>query len=145
MYTDRGKNKPEKKERENKTMTREQAQNRIEELENERFYLAMKDFWSSEDFKEDDKMFNEIFKLQKEFDLLPKREEKEVITTVVVVKEEKTEIDVEEIKKQCYEDIQRYTEQMNNIIARGIQSKALIELFERRIARAEEKLLGLEA
>ena len=36
---------------------------RIRELENRRFFLAMKDFWNREDFKKDEELRKEIEEL----------------------------------------------------------------------------------
>lgn len=49
-------------------MTREEITKRMEEIENRRFYLAMKDHWTREDFATDDKWFAEWLKLKKELE-----------------------------------------------------------------------------
>lgn len=50
-------------------MTKEQALERVEELKTNRFYLAMKDFWNTEDFKQDDIWYSELIKLVEQFNL----------------------------------------------------------------------------
>ena len=47
-------------------MTMFQLYEKIEQLEKQKFYLAMKDHWSNRDFVEDNRLFNEINKLKKE-------------------------------------------------------------------------------
>lgn len=49
-------------------MTNDEIKARIEELERQRFYLGMKDRWSSEDYSHDRKMWMEILDLQKKLD-----------------------------------------------------------------------------
>lgn len=49
-------------------MTRTEMENRMKEIERKRFFLAMKDFWSRDDFKEDDKMKAEWKELKKTLD-----------------------------------------------------------------------------
>lgn len=39
---------------------------KIRELENKRFFLAMKDFWNREDFKRDEELRKEIEELKKD-------------------------------------------------------------------------------
>ena len=46
-------------------MTREEITKRIEEIEDARFLLKMKDRWSTRDFETDRRMFQEVFGLQK--------------------------------------------------------------------------------
>ena len=46
-------------------MTKEEMLKRMDEIETRRFYLAMKDRWSREDFATDDKWFNEWLTLKK--------------------------------------------------------------------------------
>ena len=46
-------------------MTNEEMSKRIEELESKRFYLSMKDRWSSADFELDRKWWTEILDLEK--------------------------------------------------------------------------------
>ena len=46
-------------------MAREEIMKRIDELETERFYLKMKDYWSSNDFEHDRKMYYQIRELEK--------------------------------------------------------------------------------
>lgn len=50
-------------------MTKEQAIERYEKLKTERFLLAMKDYWTDADFREDDKMFNEMLTLKQTYNL----------------------------------------------------------------------------
>ena len=40
-------------------------ENRIEEIKERRFFLAMKDVWSREDFKKDDEYFKEYMELKR--------------------------------------------------------------------------------
>lgn len=47
-------------------MTREEITKRMEEIETRRFYLAMKDRWTREDFATDDKWFAEWLNLKNE-------------------------------------------------------------------------------
>lgn len=47
-------------------MTNEEMSKRIEELESKRFYLSMKDHWTSADFETDRKWWTEILDLEKE-------------------------------------------------------------------------------
>ena len=49
-------------------MTRQEIEKKIEELENRRFFLAMKDFWDRKDFELDDKLYDEIRELKKELE-----------------------------------------------------------------------------
>lgn len=49
-------------------MTRTEIEKRIEDIKEERFFLAMKDFWSREDFKKDDQLKAEIKELKKALD-----------------------------------------------------------------------------
>ena len=46
-------------------MTREEIKARIEDLEERRFYLAMKDRWTRDDFTWDMETFREILRLEK--------------------------------------------------------------------------------
>ena len=46
-------------------MTTNEMTKRIEELENKRFFLAMKDRWSRDDYDTDRKWFEEILDLKK--------------------------------------------------------------------------------
>ena len=46
-------------------MTREEIKARIEDLEERRFYLAMKDKWTRDDFTWDMETFREILRLEK--------------------------------------------------------------------------------
>lgn len=50
-------------------MTVEEARARYEELETQRFLLAMKDFWDRRDFEEDDKMTKEMLMLKETYKL----------------------------------------------------------------------------
>lgn len=50
-------------------MTKEQAIERINELKGYRFSLAMKDFWNARDFIQDDEWYNELYQLNKQFNL----------------------------------------------------------------------------
>lgn len=45
-------------------MTRTEIMNRIEELKNRQFFLAMKDHWSFEDYNTDRRLSNEIKELK---------------------------------------------------------------------------------
>ena len=45
-------------------MTREELEARLEEVEDARFDLKMKDHWSSEDYRLDDKLFDERLALK---------------------------------------------------------------------------------
>lgn len=45
--------------------TREDIKKRIEVLEENRFYLAMKDTWNAEDYKRNDEWYSEIIELEK--------------------------------------------------------------------------------
>lgn len=49
-------------------MTRKEIENRIEKLETERFYLAMKDRWNDRDRELDRKYWIEILDLKKELE-----------------------------------------------------------------------------
>lgn len=60
-------NKYRKKERYIK-MLKHEIEKRIEELEERKFYLAMKDRWDFEDYKLDTELFNEIRKLKEMLD-----------------------------------------------------------------------------
>jgi hypothetical protein len=57
-----------KKKERTKKMTRTEIEKRIENLKEERFFLAMKDFWNREDFKKDDQLKAEIKELKKALD-----------------------------------------------------------------------------
>lgn len=46
-------------------MSKEEAKVKIEKLEMQRFYLAMKDNWSHADYEKDEEIKNEIKKLKK--------------------------------------------------------------------------------
>lgn len=46
-------------------MTRTEIEKRIEEIENNRFYLAMKDRWNANDYATDEKWLNELRELKK--------------------------------------------------------------------------------
>ena len=59
-------NKGVKRRKEVHTMTREQIEKRIEDLETRRFTLAMCDRWTQEDYDLDKELFEEISKLKKE-------------------------------------------------------------------------------
>ena len=48
-----------------KTMAREEMIKKIDELETERFYLKMKDHWSSNDFEHDRELYYQIRELKK--------------------------------------------------------------------------------
>ncbi len=45
-------------------MNREEIIKKIEELENRKFYLNMKDFWELEDYTKNNKIMNEIISLK---------------------------------------------------------------------------------
>ena len=45
-------------------MTRKEIEKRIDEIKTNRFYLAMKDRWSAEDFEHDRKLVNELIELK---------------------------------------------------------------------------------
>ena len=47
-------------------MMKSEIEKRIEELEDKRFYLAMKDRWDRDDYAVDRQWFNELLKLKKE-------------------------------------------------------------------------------
>lgn len=49
-------------------MTKAELKERIETLENERFYLNMKDMWTARDYQKDAKLTEEIRKLKKELE-----------------------------------------------------------------------------
>lgn len=49
-------------------MTRQEIENKIKEIENKRFFLAMKDMWNREDFERDRKWNNEVRELEKELE-----------------------------------------------------------------------------
>lgn len=49
----------------NKQMTREEMEKRKEWLEDQIFYLAMKDRWNRADFDRDDRWQRELFELKK--------------------------------------------------------------------------------
>ena len=51
--------------KENKTMTRTEIENKIKEIEHNRFLLAMKDHWNRDDFDWDSKAYSEVKKLIK--------------------------------------------------------------------------------
>ena len=67
-------------------MTKEDIKKRIEILEENRFYLAMKDTWNAEDYRKNDEWFTEIIELKKllnqEVDM------KEIITIFIGYDEE---------------------------------------------------------
>lgn len=46
-------------------MTKTEIMNKIEELKNRQFFLAMKDHWSFEDYNIDKRLSNEIKELEK--------------------------------------------------------------------------------
>ena len=46
-------------------MTKAEIEKRIDELETQRFYLAMKDRWNADDYRTDNKWFNELLDLKK--------------------------------------------------------------------------------
>ena len=46
-------------------MTRTEIEKKIEEIENKRFYLAMKDRWNANDYTTDNKWFRELLALKK--------------------------------------------------------------------------------
>ena len=52
-------------------MTREEILNRMEEIENDRFLLAMKDYWNNRDYETDQKWLDEYHALTRELELLP--------------------------------------------------------------------------
>lgn len=52
------------------TMTKNEIQARIDELEKRRFYLSMKDHWDADDYDYDRKMFAEVLELKKTMDEL---------------------------------------------------------------------------
>ena len=47
-------------------MREQEIKNRIEEIENARFYLMMKDRWEREDYRRDDELVKELIGLKKE-------------------------------------------------------------------------------
>ncbi len=47
------------------TMTKNEMQARIDDLEKRRFYLSMKDRWDADDYDYDRKMFAEVLELKK--------------------------------------------------------------------------------
>ena len=47
-------------------MLKHEIEKRIEKIEEERFYLAMKDHWTREDFDKDREYLREINKLKKD-------------------------------------------------------------------------------
>ena len=47
-------------------MTKREIEERIEKLEDSRFYLSMKDFWDRRDYQRDNELCNEIRKLREE-------------------------------------------------------------------------------
>lgn len=47
------------------TMTKNEMQTRIDDLEKRRFYLSMKDSWDADDYDYDRKMFAEVLELKK--------------------------------------------------------------------------------
>ena len=57
-------------EQESLPQKRIRLQNRYNQLEKERFELAMKDTWNDSDFREDDKMHQELLKIKKELETL---------------------------------------------------------------------------
>lgn len=46
-------------------MTRQEIMDRIEEIENRRFYIAMIDRWTQEDYNRDTELLNEERELQR--------------------------------------------------------------------------------
>ena len=50
-------------------MTREEAMAKAIEIKNNRFFLAMKDYWTARDYQQDDKWCKELDKLNKDYDL----------------------------------------------------------------------------
>lgn len=62
------KEREEDKRKENKTMTRQEIEKKIETLEKRRFFLNMKDGWNYNDFQLDDKLKKEIEELEKMLD-----------------------------------------------------------------------------
>ena len=50
-------------------MTREEAMAKAIEIKNNRFFLAMKDYWTTRDYQQDDKWCKELDKLNKDYDL----------------------------------------------------------------------------
>lgn len=54
--------------KENKTMNKQEIEKRIEELENRRFFLQMKDYWNFNDYRQDDELKEEIKNLKKMLD-----------------------------------------------------------------------------
>ena len=51
-------------------MTKMEIEKRIDTLENNKFFLAMKDHWNREDFDYDAKLWKEICELKKELQKL---------------------------------------------------------------------------
>ena len=47
-------------------MTRQEIEKQIEELEDRKFYLAMKDRWNREDYKRNDDLNKQLKELKKE-------------------------------------------------------------------------------
>lgn len=47
-------------------MTRQETEKQIEELENRKFYLNMKDRWSREDYKRNDDLNKQLRELKEE-------------------------------------------------------------------------------
>ena len=47
-------------------MTRQEIEKQIEELEDRKFYLAMKDRWNKEDYKRNDDLNKQLRELKKE-------------------------------------------------------------------------------
>lgn len=47
-------------------MTRQEIEKQIEELENRKFYLAMKDRWNREDYKRNDDLNKQLRELKEE-------------------------------------------------------------------------------
>ena len=45
-------------------MTRTEIKDRINQLENEKFLLSMKDFWTDKDFEDNKRMFTELKSLR---------------------------------------------------------------------------------
>lgn len=49
-------------------MSREEINSQIQKLNRQRFYLAMKDYWTSSDYKKDEDLKKEIKNLEKVLD-----------------------------------------------------------------------------
>ena len=50
-------------------MTITEAMNKAIEIKNNRFFLAMKDYWTERDYKQDDEWMRELDKLNKDYNL----------------------------------------------------------------------------